>query len=146
MLSGHIYGFCTGTPLGLMCHLRLCSGISSRTKAASRGIGSAIRQNRNSLPTVSQCARCGWAREAKMNGELTDFQKAILWAVEQGTNQMASTWEIAQVAFPDKWKKRSGRGALIGHIDRAGQKMSDILARLPPRDEHGEAIFCKRRW
>ena len=77
--------------------------------------------------------------------ELTEFQKAILWAVERGVNRMASTWQIAQVAFPEKWKKPSGRGALIGHIDRAGQKMPDLLVRLAPKDQWDAATFCRRR-
>lgn len=59
-------------------------------------------------------------------------------------NQMASTWEIAQIAFPEKWAKRSGRGALIGHIDRAAQKMPDFLIRLAPKTRFDAATFCRR--
>ena len=77
--------------------------------------------------------------------ELTEFQKSILRAVEKGRNCMANTWEIAQVAFPEKWAKRSGRGALIGHIDRAAQKMPDLLVRLDPKTRYDAATFCKRR-
>ena len=58
---------------------------------------------------------------------------------------MSNTWEIAQVAFPEKWAKRSGRGALIGHIDRAGMKMGDLLVRLPPKTRFDAATFCRRR-
>lgn len=78
--------------------------------------------------------------------ELTKFQEAILWAVETEPNQMACTWTIAQKAFPERWAKRSGRGALIGHIDRAAMKMADLVHRLPPKDRHGTAIICKIRW
>lgn len=56
---------------------------------------------------------------------------------------MATTWEIAIGAFPEKWNRRSGRGALIGHIDRAGIKAG--LVRLPPKDEYGEAVLCLPR-
>ena len=83
--------------------------------------------------------------QGKTMSELTNFQKGVLWAVERGLNQMATTWEIAQVAFPEKWAKKSGRGALIGHIDRAGQKMEDLLVRLDPKDQFSHATFCKRR-
>lgn len=78
----------------------------------------------------------------KRERELTEFQQAILAAVRRNPNQQASTWEIAQIAFPDRWAKRSGRGALIGHIDRAGQKMSDLLVRLPAKDQYDSATFC----
>jgi hypothetical protein len=77
--------------------------------------------------------------------ELTEFQKSILWAVEKSRNQMANTWEIAQDAFPEKWAKRSGRGALIGHIDRAAMKMDDLLVRLDPKTRFDAATFCVRR-
>ncbi len=72
--------------------------------------------------------------------EMTEFQKRIVKALAGFPNSQASTWEIATQVFPEKWEHRSGRGALIGHIDRAGQKVG--LIRLPPKDEHGEAILC----
>jgi hypothetical protein len=76
---------------------------------------------------------------------LTEFQKAILWAVEKGVNQMACTWTIAQVAFPEKWVKRSGRGALVGHIVTAAMKMPDLVGVLPAKDKFGTPIIFKRR-
>lgn len=65
---------------------------------------------------------------------LTDFQKAILWAVEKSPGYTLSTWGIAQLAFPEKWINLSGRGALIGHIDRAAMKMKDFFVRSGPKD------------
>ena len=72
---------------------------------------------------------------------MTDFQKKIIAFLETRDfhNYMENTWIIAQSAFPEKWARRSGRGALIGHIDRAGQKAG--LIRLPPKDQFGEAIL-----
>ncbi len=72
---------------------------------------------------------------------MTEFQRKILEYVCKQRN--ASTWEIAQNVFPEKWARLSGRGALIGHIDRAASSMSELI-RLPPRDEHGEAEFWYR--
>ncbi len=72
--------------------------------------------------------------------ELTDFQRRILAFLEICPNRMANTWEIAIGAFPEKWNHRSGRGALIGHIDRSGTKAGCI--RLPPKSEYGEAWLC----
>jgi hypothetical protein len=75
---------------------------------------------------------------------LTEFQKSILWAVEMGTNQMACTWEIAQKAFPEKWAKRSGRGALVGHIVTAARKMPDLVGIIPAKDQHGTPVVFRR--
>ncbi len=77
---------------------------------------------------------------------MTDFQKRILAVVKAAPNKMETTWIIAQKAFPEKWNKkdgrrRSGRGALIGHIDRHGSAIPGIV-RLPPRDQFGEATLC----
>ena len=76
---------------------------------------------------------------------LTEFQKAILWAVEKGTNEMACTWTIAQVAFPEKWAKRSGRGALVGHIVTAAMKMPDLVGVIAAKDKFGTPVIFKRR-
>jgi hypothetical protein len=70
---------------------------------------------------------------------MTEFQERILKFLEICPNEMANTWGIAVGAFPEKWNHRSGRGALIGHIDRAGVKAGCI--RLPPKDQYGEAIL-----
>ena len=76
---------------------------------------------------------------------LTEFQKAIVWALEQSPNGRASRWSIAQIAFGDRWhRKPQGRGALIGNIDRACQRMSDFVIRIPPKDEHADALMCLR--
>jgi len=72
---------------------------------------------------------------------MTDFAYRILKYVKKHGD--ASTWNIAQNVFPEKWKKRSGRGALIGHIDRVASKLPQ-LTRLPPRDQYGEVEFWLR--
>lgn len=72
---------------------------------------------------------------------LTEFQQKIKACILARPNGHASTWEIAQIAFPEKWGKRSGRGALIGHIDRQGRKINGVV-RLPPRNRFDEAILC----
>lgn len=73
---------------------------------------------------------------------LTDFQKAILWAAERTPNGQASAWHIAQVAFYDTWKKPAARGALIGHIRRAANKMRDMCCVLPPKRQHDDYTIC----
>lgn len=75
---------------------------------------------------------------------LTEFQKAILWAVETEPSRSLSRWGIAQKAFPEKWKRRQGRGALIGHIDRAAAKMPQHLIRLPPLGRWSDALLVLR--
>ena len=77
---------------------------------------------------------------AGTEADVTDFQKRIIAVLHKFPNGMASTWSIAQAAFPEKWARQSGRGALIGHIDRAGQKAG--LTRLPPKDQFGAAWLC----
>ena len=53
---------------------------------------------------------------------MTEFQQRILDVLPMFPNSTGSTWAIAQYAFPEKWAKRSGRGALVGHIARAAVK------------------------
>lgn len=69
---------------------------------------------------------------------MTEFQNAILEYVKG--RQSATTWEIAQDVFPEKWAHRSGRGALIGHIDRAGGAMPQLV-RLPAKHQHDSVVF-----
>src|SRR5574341_364781 len=76
--------------------------------------------------------------ETRRDG-LTQFQRRILGFIK-GQGGDANTWEIAQGAFREKWTRRSGRGALIGHIDRAASKIPNMV-RLPPRDQWGQAHF-----
>ena len=71
---------------------------------------------------------------------MTEFQKRIIAVLYKFPNCMAGTWSIAMTAFPEKWERRSGRGALIGHIDRAGQKAG--LIRLSPKHQFDEAWLC----
>ena len=78
---------------------------------------------------------------------MTEFQKRILNYLKKCPNEMADLWEIAQAGFPEKWAHRSGRGALIGHIDRAGVKAGCI--RIPPQDQYHTAVLAlpeKDRW
>lgn len=77
---------------------------------------------------------------------LTEFQKAILWAVETSDTRSLSRWAIAQKAFPEKWARRQGRGALIGHIDRAAKKMPEFFHRLPPKQIHNDVLFALKRF
>ena len=74
---------------------------------------------------------------------MTPFQKSILKYVRKRRD--ANTWEIARDVFPERWTKAgprpySGRGALIGHIDRAASQLPDLV-RLPPKDRYGIAEF-----
>ncbi len=71
-----------------------------------------------------------------LESNLTDFQKKILACVRKSTNQITDTWTIAQNAFPEHWTKktgraRSGRAALVGHIQRASRKMGLVIWRSP---------------
>lgn len=50
---------------------------------------------------------------------MTAFQQRIYDFLKTQPNRYASTWIIAQRAFPEKWKKAAARGALVGHITRA---------------------------
>ncbi len=49
---------------------------------------------------------------------MTNFQKRIRdYLIKQP--RAVDVWEIAQQVFPEKWEKRSGRGALTGHVSSA---------------------------
>ena len=72
---------------------------------------------------------------------MTEFQKRILKFVKQSPNAMASCWTIAQLEFPEKWKNKSGRGAVIGHIDRRGSAIEGMI-RLTPRDRYDSAVLA----
>ncbi|MBK9497224.1 MAG: hypothetical protein IPO08_22445 [Xanthomonadales bacterium] len=81
----------------------------------------------------------------------TEFQKRIIEYVKNRPNRMASRWEIAQGAFPEKWIdiKRSqgnrthGRGALIAHIRRAAQTCEQ-LGRLPAKTQWDDDVIFYR--
>ncbi len=92
-------------------------------------------------PNKRRCRICDYERNKSIaRVHTTEWQKRILKFLESAPNCMASTWEIAINVFPETWLRHSSRGALIGHIDRAGQKMG--LVRLPPQGEYGAAILC----
>lgn len=74
-----------------------------------------------------------------MGKKQTDFQRKVYECVRTAGPLGASTWQIAQMAFPEKWKVRAGRGALIGHIDNAGEVLG--LVRLAPKTQFCDATF-----
>lgn len=81
-----------------------------------------------------------------MSKKMTEFQRSILIAVPKGLNQMMSTWEIAQEAFPKRWRNPASRGALVGQIDKAGRKLKKCLVRLDPKNEHDDATFAVNKF
>jgi hypothetical protein len=83
--------------------------------------------------------------ETTVKPQPTEFQAKILEYVATAPNRQASTWVIAQDVFPARWNKPSGRGALIGHIVRAGHKLvqtGQLGCLLPPADQWGEHTLC----
>lgn len=104
---------------------------------------------KGSGPAKGSLHRTGWRRATAPPTKsklppLTDFQQAIVRALEKGPNQQLSRRVIAQIAFPEKWKRRQGRGALIGHIDRACLKMPDVVVRLDPKRKRDDPIMSLR--
>lgn len=77
---------------------------------------------------------------------MTDFQRRIVDFLERkALNGQADCWTIAQYVFPEKWARKSGRGALTGHIDRAGTKLVKLgvlACRLTPKTQFDSAVFC----
>ena len=73
----------------------------------------------------------------------TEFQGRVLRYVISRGHHGADCWEIAQGEFPEKWKHRAGRGALVGHIDRAGSSLSELV-RLPPKDRFDSPSFFQK--
>uniref|UniRef100_A0A6H1ZHC5 Uncharacterized protein n=1 Tax=viral metagenome TaxID=1070528 RepID=A0A6H1ZHC5_9ZZZZ len=83
-----------------------------------------------------------------MNTTVTEFQQRIVSVLPKFPNGIAGTWEIAQKTFPEKWAKRSGRGALIAHIRRAGyelERTGDICCVLPAQDQFSAAKLRANR-
>lgn len=79
---------------------------------------------------------------------MTEFQQRIVSVLPTFPNGIAGTWEIAQQALPEKWAKRSGRGALIAHIRRAGHELErsgDISCVLTAQDQFSAAKLCANR-
>lgn len=79
---------------------------------------------------------------------MTEFQKRIVEVLHKFPNGMAGTWEIAQEAFPEKWANRSGRGALIAQITKAGDELErrgEIYCVLPAQDQFRTAKLCANR-
>ena len=78
---------------------------------------------------------------------MTKFQQRIVDVLPLFPNGIASTWEIAQKAFPEKLAKRGGRGVLVAHIRRAGYELElngEISCVLPARDQFGSAKLCAK--
>lgn len=79
--------------------------------------------------------------------ELTEFQQRIVQCLEEHWNRCRSTWEIAQLEFPEKWKKRSARGALIRHIRMVTQHNPDVFGWIGPKDQHDTGnVFLKEEY
>lgn len=57
---------------------------------------------------------------------ITPFAALIMDALEKRPHSHLSTHMIAQQVFPGKWSRRKGRGALVGHIDRAASKLPNV--------------------
>lgn len=76
-----------------------------------------------------------------MAGKHTDFQRRVLEYVQQHSTggKNVSAWVIAQNAFPEKWAKKAGRGALVGHIDRAADAVG--LGRIPGADQFADPSY-----
>lgn len=79
---------------------------------------------------------------------LSEFQLKIVEVLETFPGGMANTWEIAQRAFPEKWARESGRGALVAHIRRAGLQLwqsGAIACVLPAKEQYRAATLCANR-
>lgn len=76
---------------------------------------------------------------------INDFQKAILWAVESTPTEMACSWTVAQKAFPDRWKDKKKRGALVSRIVVSCSKMRDLVEVIPADNTCSVAVICKKR-
>jgi hypothetical protein len=77
--------------------------------------------------------------------ELSQFQARIVQFVQRCPNQQASTWRIAQEAFPDQWDKPASRGMLISHIVRSAYRLVEMGALawvIAPETRFGEHILC----
>jgi len=56
---------------------------------------------------------------------MTEFQQRIVEYLRDAPNQSAAIYDIAIRCFPEKWARRQGRGALTGHVRRAGYALED---------------------
>lgn len=71
----------------------------------------------------------------------TQFQKRVARFILDNVGPLSTVdcWQIAQGAFPEKWKNRASRGALVGHIDRVATALGFI--RLAPGNRFASAEF-----
>lgn len=76
--------------------------------------------------------------------ELTDFQWKIIMFLQKRGNDGSGGWGIAAGAFPERWKKRAARGAMVGHIRRACWKMQHAVIRSPPKDQWDDSRYYLR--
>lgn len=77
--------------------------------------------------------------------EPTEFQRKVLTYVMNAANRMASAREVAACAFPERWANRTGRGALVGHVAKAGDalvSMGLLACVLGPKDHWGSPKLC----
>lgn len=73
---------------------------------------------------------------------MTAFQKRILDYLSTCPNKSAGVWEIAQKAFPEKWAKRSARGALVGHVDRSGSEITGVCRFIQGTDQWARPVLA----
>ena len=75
---------------------------------------------------------------------LTDFQKQIIRVLRHSPMGHASRQDILAIGFPEKWSRKQGWAALVGHVDRACLKMCDLVIRLDPKTQWDDATWCLR--
>lgn len=72
---------------------------------------------------------------------MTDFQTAIYDYLRKQTQPVEAA-NIAAAVFPAKWAKRSGHGALCGHVDRAASAIPNVMRWHRKSDcRHERAVF-----
>lgn len=76
----------------------------------------------------------------------TLFQQRVLEYLGGIRTSSASTWEVGQHAFPERWANPKSRGLLIAQVRSAGltlEAAGDIAAVLPPKGSRGAAVLCR---
>jgi len=73
--------------------------------------------------------------------EPTEFQRRVLDHVMSAPNKMARATEVAAGAFPERWANPTSRGALAGHVAKAGARLvaRGLLACVLPAKNHGSS-------
>lgn len=76
---------------------------------------------------------------------LTEFQKQIIRVLRNCPMGQAGRREVVAIGFPEKWSRKQGRAALVGHVDRACLKMSALVWRLDPKNQWDDATLALRK-